>query len=176
MKEIQIKLSRVKIIFFTVCSLAFVAVGILMWTSSGTEARYMEIFMRIICLLDFGFFGLCGMYGLLKLFDKKPGLIINDDGIFDNSSAFSGYLIKWRDITAIEIGQVRSTKFLLIFVKNPKYYLNQINKFKSFWIRRDEKEYGTPLSISTLSLKYNTDKLFEIIKKEFEKHDVQQRV
>jgi hypothetical protein len=176
MKEIKIRLSRFKIILLTFGSLCFVVLGIFMWTSSETEAIFTKVFNRVICLLDFGFFGLCGVYGLFKLFDNKPGLIINDDGIFDNSSAVSGHLIKWKDIIGIEIGLIRSTKFLLIFVNNPEYYLNHSNRFKRFWMRMNEKKYGTPLSISANSLQLNIDKLIEMIRKEFAKHDVQQRV
>lgn len=128
-----------------------------------TLNRLEALIVMIVSFASIGFFGLCGIYGLIKLFDNKPGLIINEQGILDNSSAVSGNLIKWEDITGFEIEQVKSTKFLLIFVKNPEFYLERVNMFKRFWMSSNEKFYGTPLSISSNSLKCNFDELITII-------------
>jgi hypothetical protein len=48
------------------------------------------------------FFGFVGFYLLKKLFNKKPGLIISNSGIVDNSSGISVGFIPWSDIKEIK--------------------------------------------------------------------------
>ena len=45
-----------------------------------------------------------------KVFDTNPGLVIDKLGITDNSSAVGGQTIKWEDITALRIEEVKRTK------------------------------------------------------------------
>lgn len=54
------------------------------------------------------FFGLVAVTMFRKFSDKKPGLIINNQGITDNSSGVSAGLIPWNDIDKIKISQVLS--------------------------------------------------------------------
>jgi hypothetical protein len=55
---------------------------------------------------------------LIKLFDNKPRLIINQRGILDNSSAVSGQLIKWENVLGIEDIDIQGTRLLLIHIDN----------------------------------------------------------
>lgn len=81
--------------------------------------------IRFLGIAGIVFFGLAGIYGIIKLFDKKAGLIIDSSGITDNTSAVSIGLIEWSDILGIRTEQIMSTKFLLIDVENPKKYLDK---------------------------------------------------
>jgi len=161
--EIVIKLSKTKIILLTLGALGFVVTGLWLLTIADIQTRFNPIVVKGASITSIAFFGLCGVYGLIKLFDNKPGLTINQDGLLDNSSAVSGHLIKWTDITSFEIGQVKSTRFLLIFVNNPQDFLDKANSFKRFWMRMNDKMYGTPLSISSNSLQCDFDELVETI-------------
>lgn len=87
------------------------------------------------------------------MFDNKLGLIIDDEGIFDNAHAASVGLIRWADIIAIETAQVKSARFLLIYTLNPEFYLNRVNGFRRKLMEGNNRAYGTPLSITTTALK-----------------------
>ncbi len=117
--------------------------------------------------LSVAFFGACGIYGMIKLFDQKYGLIINKDGITDNTNASSVGLINWADISSIETKQVMSTKFLLIFIKNPHIYLNRTTGLKRKLLQANMNMYGTPLSIIANSIKCNFDDLEKLINANF---------
>lgn len=172
--QIIIKLSRSKIILITLGAVGFVALGFWMLTIADTQSRYGPIYMKILAVASISFFGLCGLYGLLKLFDNKPGLILNQEGLLDNSSAVGGHLIKWDDITGLEVEQVKSTKFLLIYVKNPKDYYTGASRFKKFWMIMNERIYGTPLSLSSASLQCDFDELITAIENNINKRITQQ--
>ncbi len=103
------------------------------------------------------------MYGIKKLFDKRIGLIVDRDGITDNTNAASVGLINWTDITGIKTEQIMSTKFLLIYTSNPDKYLERVKGLKRKLMQGNMKMYGTPLSIPSNTLKYNFDKLEKLI-------------
>jgi hypothetical protein len=80
------------------------------------------------------FFGYGGIRGLIRLYDRKPGLMINDRGIIDYYA--NNGLIEWEKITRIRI--VRLSIFentLIIEVHNLEdFYSN-----KSRWRRFSQK-------------------------------------
>jgi len=109
------------------------------------------------------------IYSIIKFLDKKVGLIIDENGITDNSSATSIGLIEWNDITEIRIAN--TPKFILINVKNPEKYINKTkNKMKAMLMKMNMKMYGTPLIITLNSLKYDFNELLKIIQIKFEEN------
>ena len=98
--EIIIPLSKKKTIFLLLVDVVFVAVCLKLLTQDHPDSILFAVIIPIIGML---LFGSCGIYMIIKFFDKKPGLIINNEGIIDNSSAISAGLIKWGDITNINI-------------------------------------------------------------------------
>ncbi len=104
------------------------------------------------------------IYGVKKLFDNNVGLTIDDNGIIDNTNALSIGLIKWADITEIRTEQVMSTKFLLIFTKDPNEILKKVGGMKSKLMAGNMKMYGTPFSITSTTLKYNFNELEKLLK------------
>ena len=56
-----------------------------------------------------------------------------------------------------------STKFLLIYTSNPDKYLERVNGLKRKLMQSNMTMYGTPLSITSNTLKYNFDNLEKLI-------------
>ena len=111
------------------------------------------------------------IYGIIKLFDKKAGLIIDSHGITDNTNASSIGLIEWNDINNIRIMQIMSSKLLLIDVDNPEKYIEKAsNGIKGKLMRANMTICGTPLSITSNTLKCDFGKLEKLIRKEYEKN------
>jgi len=57
-----------------------------------------------------------------------------------------------------------STKFLLIFIKDPNKILEKVNGIKRLLMSGNMKIYGTPLSITSTTLKYNFNHLEKLLK------------
>jgi hypothetical protein len=119
--------------------------------------------IRFVGILSVIFFGAITVYGIIKLFDNKYGLIIQTNGIIDNTNASSVGLITWEDIISIKRQQVMSTKFLLIFLTNPDDYLNRATGLKRKLLYANMRMYGTPLSIISNSIKINFDDLEKLL-------------
>ena len=166
-EELIIKLSKTKILLLIIGSFAFVALSF--WSG-----KYDGLFIKAVSTTGILLFGLCGIYGIIKIFDNKPGLIIDKKGIRDNSSAVSGHLIRWEDITGFEVGEIKKTRFLLIFVNNPQQFLDNANPFKRFIMKMNLKMYGTPVSISSNALQCNFDELLKMLENEIKKLSVKE--
>ncbi|MFS4418809.1 STM3941 family protein [Maribacter sp. 2307ULW6-5] len=175
-EKIEIPLSKKKIILLLLAAIAFVAGGI--WIATNPERFIPNIFkitnpeiIRIGGIVGILFFGAAGIYGIKKLFDKKVGLIIDSNGITDNSNASSIGLIEWNDISDIRTKQVMSTKFLLIDIVNPEKYIGKAkNGIQSRLMKANMNMYETPLSITSNTLKYDFGKLEKLIKIEYKKN------
>lgn len=174
--SIEIPLSKSKILALVLASVAFVVAGVFITIFPDkfavTSIRFTnpQIIrtVGIICVL---YFTATGIYGVKKLGDKKIGLLINDEGITDHSSASSIGLIKWEDISGIRVQEIMSTKLLLIDVFQPEIYIEKAkNKLQSRLMKANLKASNTPLSITANTLKYDFDALETLVKSEFQKH------
>ena len=162
-ERIEIKLSKRKSVSTFLGAIAFVVVGIWMIGMADNQHRYPPTLLKVTGYSAIIFFGAVGVYGFYKLFDSKPGLIIDKEGIHDNSNASSAQLIKWEQIRGLKIEQVMSTKFILIDIYDPEAFMEKIGGLQKRLMKGNYKIYGTPISIISNSLNCDTDYLFKII-------------
>jgi hypothetical protein len=170
---IEIRLSKRKIFFLLIGSLCFVLIGSLAVIKPEKLISFLfrsADIIRIIGVFAICFFGITLVF-IIKLLDNKPGLIINEYGITDNTNSTSFGLIEWNDIISIEKKQVMSTKFLLLHTNNPEKYISRVNNFiLKRAVKMNFKTYGTPISIASNSLKINFEELECLLKKELKKN------
>jgi hypothetical protein len=174
MSEIRIALSKKKLIFAFIGSIIFVALGIQFILKPESYISSSHRNAELIVIVGYAsliFFGICLIYIFYKAFDKKPGLIVNENGITDNSNFASVGLIEWSEIIGIRTEQVMSTKFILIDVLNPEKFIQKSSKFKASLMKANLKMYGTPLSITSNTLRYNFDEMERLLKSEFDKYN-----
>jgi hypothetical protein len=162
--ETIIALSKAKILAIVVGSIGFVAIGFWMVFLDAAEIESSRKFNSPTFVYFFGvlsilFFGMCGAYGAKKFFDKSPGLVLNSEGMFDNSSGLSAGNIPWSDITGFSIFQIHKQKMLVVKVTNPDKYSNTGNVFKRMLKKTNFKMCGSPIAISSNGLKTNFDEL-----------------
>lgn len=173
----EIPLSKNKLTLQIIGSLAFVIAGIWLFTQANSfqdmPIKFLAnpIVIKTVGIISILFFGATGIYGLQKIFDKRVGLIIDENGITDNTNATSIGLIEWADITEIKTYQVMSTKSLLIKVNNAEKYIGRSkNRIQTNLMKTNMKMVGTPLSITAATLKYKFEDLEQIVQSEFQKY------
>lgn len=166
-EQIVIPLSKKKLILMLTGSIVFVILGL--WfvlkpptISNPIFGNHATIFIAGIASILF--FGLCAVYLIIKLPDTKPGLIIDNIGLTDNSSGVSVGQILWSDIENIEVIEIHGQKLIMLQLINPQEYIDkQTSGFKRKMMQMNFNMYGTPLSISTNSLKIKSDELLKIL-------------
>lgn len=166
MNKVEIPLSKTKLTLTILGAFLLCFLGTLFII---TPDKFVSPFLRNPEMVKFiGFIGIVlfsvlGIYGIKKLFDKKVGLTVDENGITDNTNASSIGLIKWNDIIEIKAEQIMSTKFLLIFTKNPNRIIEQASGMKQKILQGNMKMYGTPISIISTTLKYKFDDLNKLL-------------
>ncbi len=168
----EIPLSKTKILLAIVGSLLFVLLGgyLFLTAANPLQMRYNPILLKSVGVASILLFGATGIYGVKKMFDKNIGLTIDDIGIIDNTNASSVGLIKWVDITAVQTQQVASSKFILIYTSNPDFYLDKTKGLKKKILEANNRMYGTPFSITSNTLNFNSNALEKILNESLEQH------
>lgn len=167
--NIEIPLSKNKLFLGIGLSILFVVLGAFLFTHASdfnntSSLLKSPLVVKSIGLLSISFFGAICIYGIRKLFNNEFGLIINKNGIIDNSNASSIGLIEWNDILDIHKKQILSSSFLLVKVKNPEKYIAKAkNKIHARLIKSNMKMYGTPISITPNTLKIDFNKLENLL-------------
>lgn len=165
--QIEIALSKKKLIFMLIGAIAFVIIGL--WFVIAPPAISNPFFgnptrLFIMGIVAIVFFGLCAVYIALKIPDNKPGLIIDKTVLIDNSSGVAAGHILWSDIENISVIEIHQQKLILLEVKNPQDYIEkQTSGFKKKMMQINFNMYGTPLSITSNSLKIKFDELLQIL-------------
>jgi len=166
-EQIEIPLSKTKMMLTFFGSLLFVGLGLWFLTNPPKSTHWLFGNPTVIFIAGIAsviFFGLVAVTIFRKFSDKKPGLIINKQGITDNSSGVSAGLIPWTDIQEITISQVMNQKFLMFIVRNPEFYLDKVtNPLKRNAMKMNYKTYGSPISISANALQTNFDDLHKLL-------------
>ena len=166
-QRIEIALSKSKIVLMLLGALTFVAIGLWFVIAPPTiENSYWgnPTKIAIAGYASIIFFGLCAFFFIRKLPDNKPGLIIDDTGLVDNSSGLSAGHILWSDIENISVIEIHRQKLIMLQVKNPQLYIDrQTSLFKRKGMELNNKMYGTPLSITANGLKTSFDNLLTIL-------------
>ena len=171
----KIKLSKGKIIIHALASITFIIIGfrLLLQPSGETNSEgfsesgtaLLQQGLGIIAILFFGgsLFVICS-----KLF-RKYGLIINSDGIINNTNLAKLGLIEWSDITDIHTFKVSSTRFLIIRVKDPLKYLNRAsNAYSKKILQMNIRQYGSPITIISNSIGMKFDELSTLLSSSWE--------
>lgn len=166
MERMEIQLSKTKLILTFLGASLFVILGIFLAKNPENFISFRHhnvLVIRFVGILAISFFGLVVLTVPRKLFDKKPGLVIDENGITDNSSMKGNGFIPWKNITSVKQIKIKSTSLLLISVSNPKKYFETSNFFIRYFKNLSLKTYGTPIAISSNSLKCNFSELEKLI-------------
>src|SRR5262245_20782745 len=157
--RVVIALSKVKLSFLVVGALLFVAAGIWMLAIADAQTRYLSIYVKGVAIIAIGFFGLCALYGLHKLLDGAPGLILDREGIMDNSSGIAAGRVAWREVRDIQVVTIHRQRLLGVIVSNPEKYLGRGNLLIRLFRKMNYRWYGTPVFISAHGLKVTFEDL-----------------
>jgi hypothetical protein len=168
MQEVVIPLSKKKAALLIAGAVAFVSAAVWIWScADGTTDA---VTVKWLAAIGAGIFGICGVYGCFKVFDDKPGLVVDVQGIVDNSSAVAVGRVPWSDISAITVGSISHQRFLTIHVHDPRKYIAGGGFVRRWLNAANAKLTGSPINIASNSLALSFDELELIVKDAFRTH------
>lgn len=178
-KKIEIPQSKTKLTKLLLFSILFLIGGL--WITIANPQTDNLIFNNPVIKAIGGYggtiMGVLGVYFFTKkLFDKKPGLILSDKGIYDNTTAFNFGLIPWTDISGIidrtvKVSTFSKQHFVTIMLNDPDKYISQAtNPLKRKLLKANSKNSGSPIHISANVLKTNHNDLLKLACEYFDKY------
>jgi hypothetical protein len=168
--DVVIPLSKGKVALLLLGAVAFVAGSIWIWSIADGQTRYNPFYMKAVAIAGVSFFGVCAIYGCFKVFDTRPGSVIDKQGIVDNSSAVAAGRILWDDVVALNVSEIAGQRFITIVVVEPERFVQRGSFLSSMLNAANTKMTGSPINISSSSLCMKLDELVEALTTAFEKY------
>ena len=112
-----------------------------------------------------------------RLLSRKPGLVLDHEGIIDNSSYSSVGRIPWSEITGVRVVTppvvrrnltalpVQAPRFLVVDVRDPQRFIDGSSLLKRWFLRANSAGLGSPVAISPASVHVDTDELAQYIRR-----------
>jgi hypothetical protein len=168
--ELVIRLSKSKLVLLILGAVAFVGASVWIWSISEIQTRFDPLFVKAIAVAGVSFFGLCAIYGCFKVFDFRPGLIIDDQGIVDNSSAVAAGRILWHEVIGLKVSEIARQRFITIEVVDPKRFVDRGSFLSRMLNAANTKMTGSPINISSNTLCIEFDDLVQALTEAFRLH------
>lgn len=166
MNTIEIPFSKWKLLLAIVASTLFVVLGVfLLFIWSEDTGATNPLAKKITGGVLIAFFGAISAVGFVKMFSKKCALLINDDGILDNTTANSFGLIKWENITGFKIEEMMSRNYLVIQVNNSEEMIEKSKGMVRKTMKMNFSMYLTPYAIPSTVINYKLVELKDILEK-----------
>lgn len=167
MNSIEIPFSKWKLLLAVVASALFVVLGVFLlfvWSEeAGSSSPLAKKITGGILIL---FFGAVSAFGFVKMLSKKCALLINDEGICDNTTASSFGLIKWDNVTGFKIEEMMSRKYLVIQVNNGEEMLEKSKGMLRKTMKMNFSMYLTPYAIPSTVINYKLEELVDLLEKQ----------
>lgn len=171
--EIKISLDKGKLRLLVFLAFLFAIAGVWVIVQSGkmvNAARPSQTVIVIVGAAAVIFAGVCLLFIFRKFGDTNPGLIINDEGITDNSSGTAAGLVPWSAIERVDMARVKSQQFILLFVNDADARIAaQPNGMKRQLMKMNQRLYGTPVCINVNTLQCGFDEIYRLISDSFER-------
>jgi hypothetical protein len=170
-EPILIYSSKKKLLLVFFASLIFFLAGLwlifdpLIFNGWGVDPIERNILMLI--------FGLAIIFSARKFSDHKPGFIIDDLGLHDNTSVFPIGLILWSDILEVSIVKINGHSMIKVSIRNPSDYISKQPYFLIRWAMKfNNLFYKSPIVFMPGSLNMSSNELYGLINNEMKAHDV----
>jgi len=118
------------------------------------------IVVGIICIL---FFGFCFLHIVSRLINPRPSIVINREGINDQSSAISGGSLKWHEIKEIMLFEFMGQHFIGLQLHDTAGYLAGQSGMKKLLMRLNKRMVQATVNISQQSVRIPLDQLYAVM-------------
>jgi len=180
MNEIIIpnKKKYVSIFLLYALLISFVFIYLMLFVIDYTDVNHLLKFVLLLPIMCYVFlFTVFGVSNFIWKFNKKAILIINDEGIDDNTNLRALGKIKWDEIESIKLsthinsGKYRfRTNMLLINLNNLNEIISLVPKWKQKQLKKLSKKFGTPYIILQIHIDYDIKELEKLILERMENY------
>ncbi len=154
MNDIRIQSSRLKYTVLLIASIGFVAGGVFLLNQAGPKwVGWMSIV----------FFGSMIPLFAWQLFDNRPRLILDDEGVQDRTLKVGK--IYWNDISGAYLKAIKGNNFICLELRNEEKYLNKLSPLLKASTSANVKLGFTPLSLNLSGVNADANEVLEVVLK-----------
>lgn len=164
-----------KVIGLSIGALIFVLLGVLFVVGGLSEEKthYLLVSIGVVSVV---LFGLCLAYFVYRLFNRKPSIIVNEEGLLDNSSYIGGGFLRWEEIKDIVLYDFMGQRFIGIQLFDEEQFVNRQSAFKKGLMRLNSGMVQAPINIAQSGLKMPLDQLYGLIYKQWRRSTKQEEL
>lgn len=164
MQAMIVALNKGKLARLLAGALLFVACGAWLYRLDPAEIQRLgrfhdPRFVHGVGLAGMAFFGTAAVFVVRKWFDRRPGLIVDAEGIVDNASGISAGRIPWRDILGFEEHRIHRQRLLSVRLANPEAYVAKSPPVRRLLQRGNLAMGFSPVMLSSNALSMDFDAL-----------------
>jgi hypothetical protein len=156
---IVVRTPRYKLFFLFILSVVMVAASA--WLAFGSP--WTMLLLKGLGLFATCFFGICGGWVLSRLFSHRISIILDRNGLVDNSSALPGGRIPWDQITRVGITKVSDRQFLGIDVEDRSLLAASRSAFRRWIDDYNVAITGYPVNIPSTTIDRTLEELQALI-------------
>ncbi len=154
---------RGRMIWFGICSLILILIAGVFYGVAESIGNMQLLWLKIICIISIIIFGLCLLFYIKALINRKPALIVTDEGIIDHSSYIYAGMVKWKQIEHIDFINYGGQVFLGIYTYDPELIIARTSGFKSILNKVNTRLLPAQVHISVKNLNCSIDELVDQI-------------
>jgi hypothetical protein len=154
-ERIIIAASRTRWLIYFTMACCFIAAGILLLALHQNP---------LVAWLNILFFGAGGVVFALQLVDRRPRIVIDDQGVLDRTLKVG--TIEWADIRGVFLKRSQGQPFLCLELADPSKYTARLSPLLRRMVQLNRKLGFTDLSLNLAGTSVSPDLIEELMRKE----------
>lgn len=144
--DIVIYPSKRKLIVMFLCSIVFIAIGMVM---------LMQDQGGVVLLggVSVAFFGMSGVYCAYRMLVPKPAVILTADAFYDQASLGAAGRVLWSEVEEIKVYDMMGQSFLGVKMANPEEFLARCPGWKRSLISANRAFVDTQINIPKVGIR-----------------------
>lgn len=156
--------SRKKLLLLLVGAVLLVLGSLWMATLDDETIRAARRFNSPLLMHSLGvvgvvFFGACSVFAGFKLFDRTPGLILDERGFTHRAGMMAFGFVPWADVVGVDVYEIQRQKLLVVKLVAPLKYVERGNALQRAMNRSNYRMCGSPITLSANALAIDFDEL-----------------
>ena len=131
------------------------------------EGSALTLIVGAVGVLTFGRFGIAWVVYLLR---TGPGLVVDDTGFDDNSSAVAVGRVLWADVIMVSERSFGWTSFVVVKVREPTIYVARLGGLARLASAVNRRLVGSPVTVGSVGLKTSFANLSMLLHEGFERY------
>jgi hypothetical protein len=108
--------------------------------------------LRALSAVGILFCAFSGLFAARRLFDPTPGLVLDAEGLIDNSSVIGAGRVRWDEITEIRVTKSGPQRFLTVVVEDPRKFIDRGGSLRRKVYEANYRKAGTPVNVTARTL------------------------